>query len=328
MRHILQKKSLWVVVLMGLIVGIVGIRPARSAENRLIPFQGRLTDGDGEALDGVYRITFVIYEKPTGGVGLWSEVHESVSIIRGQINVLLGSMTSLDDPDGNGDIADAVQFTMPKFLGIKVGEDSNQEMVPRQQIVPSFHAVRASTSDALSVTHADGSKSSYGIDRIVPIGVITPFYGDPATLPDNWKVCDGSMVNDMESPFNGMLLPDLRERFIRGEAESSRNVLGDLEEGGSDSHAHDISLGDAGIHKHYASVTVSGTTGSTGAGCPVCWCGDIFANCWASGGHSHTFSATKSFSTSDAGNHTHTATLGEKSHLPSYVAIHYIIRIK
>lgn len=323
MSNILQKKSIWIVVLMGLIIGIAGIRPARSAENRLIPFHGRLTDGDGEALDGVYRITFVIYDKPTGGVALWSEVHESVSIIRGQINVLLGSMTNLDDPDGNGDISDAVQFTMPKFLGIKVGSDSNQEMVPRQQIVPSFHAVRASTADALSVTHADGSKSSYGIDRIVPIGVITPFYGDPATLPDNWRVCDGSMVNDMESPFNEMILPDLRERFIRGEAESSCNVLGSLEEGGSDNHLHDININESGVHSHSGSVRVQGTTSSEGQGIPK-----GILDWHATGVHNHSIDITSSFNTDDAGNHIHTATLGEVSHLPSYIALHYIIRIK
>ena len=165
MRNTLQGKSSWVVTFAILILGIVWSLPVNSAENPcLIPFQGRLTDTERTPLNGVYRITFAIYDEPTGGNALWSEIHESVSVIKGQLNVLLGSQTKLDDPNGNGDTSDAIQFASPHFLGIKVGEDSNQEMVPRQQLVPAFHAA---SSDALIASHANGNSSAYGINRIV-----------------------------------------------------------------------------------------------------------------------------------------------------------------
>lgn len=128
---------------------------ATAAEPRLVPFQARLTDGTGANLTGVYRITFVIYDEPTGGTALWSETHDTVSVVDGRLTVLLGSLSALDDPDGNGNQDDAIQFNEARFVGIKVGSETNQEMVPRHQLVPAFHARsadRAGTADvALSL---------------------------------------------------------------------------------------------------------------------------------------------------------------------------------
>jgi hypothetical protein len=58
----------------------------------------------------------------------------------------------------------------------------------------------------------------------VPVGTILPFYGDPSKLPDNWKLCDGQDITDIESPFysRGVYrpkwaqVPDLRQRLLRG----------------------------------------------------------------------------------------------------------------
>lgn len=172
MKNIFKKQTLWLTAFVISVLCIAWTIPANSAENlRLIPFQGRLTDAEGAALNGVYRITFAIYDAPTGGVASWTEFHESVSVINGQLNVLLGSITKLDDPDDNGDTSDAVLFDAssgPRFLGIKVGEDTNQEMIPRQQLVPAFHARTADhateADHALEADNADtldGHDSSY-----------------------------------------------------------------------------------------------------------------------------------------------------------------------
>jgi hypothetical protein len=119
---------------------------ALAAEPRLVPFQARLTDGDGTNLTGVYQINFVIYDEPTGGTALWSEVHPSVSVVDGRLNVLLGSLTPLDDPNKNGDPVDAVHFDQARYVGIKVGSANNQEMIPRYQLVPAFHSRTADKS--------------------------------------------------------------------------------------------------------------------------------------------------------------------------------------
>ena len=94
-----------------LVVALVAPAATQGPANpRLVPFQGRLTDTQGQPRTGVFAVTFAIYDEPTGGEALWSERHGSVSVINGQINVLLGALTSLDDPDNNGNTSDAIGF--------------------------------------------------------------------------------------------------------------------------------------------------------------------------------------------------------------------------
>ncbi|MCT4615511.1 MAG: tail fiber protein [Marinifilaceae bacterium] len=38
----------------------------------------------------------------------------------------------------------------------------------------------------------DGEKEIEGLNNIVPVGTIVAWSGNPAFLPDNWKVCDGT----------------------------------------------------------------------------------------------------------------------------------------
>ena len=130
----------------------------QAAQTRMIPFQGRLTNATNQVVpNNVYNVIFRIYNAPTGGSPLWIESHVNVSIISGQINVLLGSLTSLDDPDGNGNQDDVVDFRQPRYLGIAIG--SGQEMIPRHQLVPSFHA--QTTSLAFDSELLDGQPGSF-----------------------------------------------------------------------------------------------------------------------------------------------------------------------
>jgi hypothetical protein len=69
----------------------------------------------------------------------------------------------------------------------------------------------------------------------VPVGSVIPFFGDLTNLTDNWKLCDGALVNDPDSPFHGLSVPNLVDRFIRGTAYCKGCT------GGSTSHGHTIS---------------------------------------------------------------------------------------
>ena len=189
------------------------------------------------------------------------------------------------------------------------------------------------------------------------------FFGDPTTLPTSWKLCDGSVVNDSESPLDGHTLPDLRSSFVRGESSASYDpLLSGLHSGGSDdipAHSHtETSVGDH-THSNTLSVTghthsLSGTTGyvsmtpgSTGvdyeceddqAGWGTAVHLDVSGGTVSEGQHFHnlagsTGSATASLSgsISAAGGHTHTinsASFSSGANIPHYVALHYIIRIK
>jgi len=108
-----------------------------NAITQLVPFQGRLHNSEGNVVpDGVYDLTFYIYETATGGEFVWSENHSQVSVIHGYVNVLLGGTES-------GKFSDkSVDFSTQKYLSISI--DAGQEMFPRHQLVPTFHAYDAS----------------------------------------------------------------------------------------------------------------------------------------------------------------------------------------
>lgn len=112
----------------------------------IIPFQGRLTNQQGVPYTtGQYTIVFNIYSQAIGGTTQWTERHEKVGVTNGMISVFLGSITSLPTTVGNPPVA---FFSTTRYLGITVDADDNAatadpEMVPRQMIIPAFHAKNA-----------------------------------------------------------------------------------------------------------------------------------------------------------------------------------------
>lgn len=51
----------------------------------------------------------------------------------------------------------------------------------------------------------------------VPVGAVIPWYPPPnAQLPPGFAYCDGTLVSDKDSPFNGQPTPNLQNRFPLG----------------------------------------------------------------------------------------------------------------
>jgi len=79
------------------------------------------------------------------------------------------------------------------------------------------------------------------IDETVPmIGAIVAWLKSlsgsiPQTLPVGWVECDGSVISDTDSPFNGDTIPDLNgsEYFLSGSGGSTTT-------GGASIHSHSI----------------------------------------------------------------------------------------
>jgi len=228
---------------------------------RLIPFQAYLTDSNGRPVEGQHSLTFRIYAAPTQGSALWTETHPAIPVTEGMVNVLLGSITPFD----------SLTFDTDRYVGITV-DGRPEELVPRHQIVASVYAADADRAkhaeQADEATHAVAADRSLQLaggssgflansTEVTPIGAVIPWFGDPAELPANWRICDGSVVADPQSPLDGKNVPDLRSKFVRGEQDLSRNILAtETNTGGSDvmnlEHTH--SLATDGTHDH-SSVT-------------------------------------------------------------------------
>lgn len=106
---------------------------------QLISYQGRLTNSLGDPVtDGIYSVTFTIYDSEVGGNSKWSEVCD-ITTKDGLFSAFLGSI----NPLGN------TVFSEPsRYLGIKVGADA--ELSPRWRLASAAYANRISTVDGAS----------------------------------------------------------------------------------------------------------------------------------------------------------------------------------
>ncbi len=195
-----------------------------------INFQGILKGIDGELLeDGDYKLTFNLYNAETGGSALWTE-EQNVIVTDGIFSVLLGKLITFSSTN--------VIFDKPYWLGVSVQDDV--ELKPRFELSSSPYALNPSVSTGTG----DGN---------MPVGTVIDWWrpNNNFPVPTGFKICDGSTVDDEESPFNGFNVPDLRNKFVRG-AESLADIGAT---GGSESHKHTVessstSTSSAGNHEH------------------------------------------------------------------------------
>ena len=97
-----------------------------------------------------------------------------------------------------------------------------------------------------------------GVQAVLcPIGAIVAWAksmtGVPGTLPVGWRKCDGSAVNDAQSPMNGQNLPDLNGgEFLKG-AATSGSTGGSTTSGSGSQHRHttNFTTSDADVGDSY-----------------------------------------------------------------------------
>src|SRR3990167_11271454 len=75
-----------------------------------ISYQGVLKDASGNILTGDFAMTFKIYNDPSGGSALWTEI-QTVSVASGLFSVQLGSINPIT----------TVPFDREHYLGITIG---------------------------------------------------------------------------------------------------------------------------------------------------------------------------------------------------------------
>jgi len=97
----------------------------------------------------------------------------------------------------------------------------------------------------------------------VEVGMVIDWWRpDETTLqPDGYLVCDGSVINDPDSPINGQTLPDLTDKYIRGLTNPAGLPAAGFSTGGSPTHSHTV---DPASHTHtipgHETDTTTGTT--------------------------------------------------------------------
>lgn len=162
----------------------------------------------------------------------------------------------------------------------------------------------------------------FSIDSLKePVGSMKPWIraNTSTSLPVNWLICDGSVVADSASPFNGLAVPDLRARFVRAHnsltnanfgADTLYYTGGTIPAGGADSnnlsHQHSESSHNHGINSdnithnhsissdgnHFHANDVGGVQHGTGGGFSAAAPGNF---------------------TQDAGSHSHSGSTGNQS---------------
>ena len=201
----------------GLLLLILTLPSLAQEKPSVIPYQGQLADQEGKPINPPKAMTLVfrIYWEPVGGTPTWQEAHHNVSVVGGRFSVLLGAR----EPFPN-----LRMFNQTVYLGVTVDDEdpvtADVEMRPRQAIVPVIAAVHATEADqAKEADYAKEAEISFhaiNSDGAIPVGGITLYFGLQRDLPDNWKICNGQLVKDMDSRFRGQTLPDLRNLFVRG----------------------------------------------------------------------------------------------------------------
>lgn len=128
----------------------------------LLPFQGSLSDGNGNPIpDGERVVQFKIYNAPIGGAVEWAgEVHR-LSVNGGLVNTILGSQISLS----------ASSFNRPQYLEITVDADrdgaitaSDPPLLPRQVILPAIFALESDLAQsARGLMASDGTPYDWSV---------------------------------------------------------------------------------------------------------------------------------------------------------------------
>ena len=201
------------------IITLAAFAVSAADSQRLIPFQGRLTNQQGVPYtEGLYTIVFNLYDAPVGGTALWTERHVSVGLVNGMVNVFLGSITDLSGQD----------FTKTRYLGITIDADGNAntpdpEMVPRQMIIPAFFAkdseklMGADWSAILANGSTDPRTGYISGARLANKGIATAKLADKGVTTE--KIKDGNVTSVKIA--NDAILPAHLSAAVRNDLASA-----------------------------------------------------------------------------------------------------------
>lgn len=151
-----QKTRLLLIVLL-----ILAAASAAAAPPSTLGYQGRLATAGGLPITATLSITFRLYDSPSGGSALWSEVQPAVGVDGGNLGVELGTIVALP----------ASIWGRQLYLGMQIAGDS--EMLPRPALTAAPYALRAgSTMKRTRFVSAEGTPAENGAALLATVAGI------------------------------------------------------------------------------------------------------------------------------------------------------------
>ncbi len=127
---------------------------------KTMTYEGIITNTNGESLPaGRYNFVFSLYTEKEGGTPVWTEKHQSIEVVDGYVQLLLGQGTEPKPLD--------LPFDRPYYLGISFGDQP--ELTPRMELTTSGFAFRASIANDVrdaSITSDKIAKGAVTDDKI------------------------------------------------------------------------------------------------------------------------------------------------------------------
>ena len=97
-------------------------------------YQGKLTDNQGDLINGTRDIDFALYTDAASSFAVWTESHASVKVTNGLFNVVLGETNNLSSTFDSYDSL---------YLEIEVGGET---LSPRQEMASAGYALKAQST--------------------------------------------------------------------------------------------------------------------------------------------------------------------------------------
>jgi hypothetical protein len=151
---------------------------AAAPVNPVLSYQGQLLDPFTNApkSNGIYLMTFAIYDVATGGTPLWAE-SKNVVVNDGLFSTYLGDIAPLNLPIFDGRLL---------YLGVKIGNDP--EATPRQRLAYTPYALYAGNADTLDGLDSTAFVRTGGGGGGGPIAYgFVDTNGEKRSGTDNWN---------------------------------------------------------------------------------------------------------------------------------------------
>jgi hypothetical protein len=175
---------------------------SQSSDKKEIPhviaFQGIISEKNGNRIpDGVYNLTFALYDVKAGGIAVWSENYTNLKIENGLLNVLLGQKFSTNP----------ISFTFDKkyFLDITVNGGSN--ISQRIELGGTAYSLGSSFAEEVkdsSVTTSKFVDRSVTDDKIVSVSIDKISDVDPDPYSVYWTIL-GNIIYGPERNYVGTI---------------------------------------------------------------------------------------------------------------------------